>query len=128
MLLAVGPAVPGVGLDSIPGDVTAVFLPMSVAVLLLGLAHFARFPGPASGLECFLSVAASLSDLESSSLSSRSDMSLPTIDSGVNAYSDKERKAEGDEKVAETEAGDAVEALSGLVSSFPCPCPWVTAL
>jgi hypothetical protein len=46
------------------------------------------------------------------------------MDSGVKAYSDKDRKAEGDENVADTEAGDAVEALSGLVSS----CPWVTAL
>ena len=49
------------------------------------------------------------------------------MDSGVKACSDNDTKADGDEKIAEadTETGEAVEALPALVSSCPL---WVRAL
>lgn len=112
--------VPGVLRECIPGLVTAMFLPLSVAVLVLGLvlvARHSKFDAAASEPE------SSLGRI-SPSLSSGSDRSLPTIDSGVNAYSDKDRNADGDENVAETEVGDAVDAPSPRLSLSP----WATAL
>jgi hypothetical protein len=121
--VGLGGAVPDVGCvpdDCIPGAlVTALFLPMSVAVPLTGLVLVAAFSFSLARLKW-----------RSSSLSSPYDRSLPTMDKGVKAYSDSDRKAYGDEKVAEadTDAGDAVDALPARVSCVSSCPSWVKAL
>jgi hypothetical protein len=126
MLLAVGLAVPGVDSDDFNncncGDVTAAFLPMSVAVLVplgLGLVRAAGFSSLAMNLLGLLWVWC-LNWKKPSSLSSGYDRSLPTMDKGVKAWSDIDRKAEGEVVAAETDEGDAVDAQSVVVSSSAC--------